>query len=181
MDSGLHQDFRYLDTDEDRQQLVSDIRHVRQQVIQMAESIPPEQQYEPRYHGWSLAAMLAHLDTIDGLALTGIKLALIGLRPPISLAMLNGFNDMTARIYQRRVVTTTIKGIQRTEKRIDDLIMTLPMDRFTREVYHPPSASYLTVERALQQYFLFHWHEHLQTMQRERGIYYEPPQSSAEM
>src|SRR5579871_3748151 len=163
MDSELHRDFRYLDTDEDRQQLVSDIHRVRQQVIQMAESIPPEQHYDPRYHGWSLAAMLAHLNTIDGLALTGIQFALLGLHPPISIGMLNWFNDRTARLYQRRVVGTTIKGIQRNEKRIDSLILTLPIDRFTREIYHPPSATYLTIERALQQYFLFHWQEHLHT------------------
>ncbi len=181
MDSGLHQEFRYLDTDEDRQHLVNDIHRVRQQVIQMAESIPSEQHYEPRYHGWSLAAMLAHLNTIDGLALTGIQLALIGIHPPISTGMLNWFNDTTARVYQRRLVAATIKGIQRTEKRIDDLVLTLPIDRFTREVYHPPSASYLTAERAIQQYFLFHWQEHLHTMIMQRGIYYEPPKSSAEM
>ena len=59
--------------------------------------------------------------------------------------------------------------------------MQLPIDRYTREVYHPPSGSYLTVERALQQYFLFHWQEHLQTMQRVEGIYYEPPTSSTEI
>ena len=47
---------------------MADIRRVRQSVIQMAESVPPERHYEPRYHGWSLAALLAHLNTIDNLA-----------------------------------------------------------------------------------------------------------------
>ena len=61
MDSGFSRDFRYLDTEAERQELAGDIRRVRQSVIQMAESVPVERHYEPRYHGWSLAAMLAHL------------------------------------------------------------------------------------------------------------------------
>jgi len=181
MDSGLHRDFRYLDTDADRQELVADIRRVRQSVIQTAESVPQDRHYEPRYHGWSLAALLTHLNTIDSLALIEIKLSLLGIRPAIPLSTLNWFNDSTARLFQRRVVATTLHGMQGNEKRIVDLILTLPMDRFTREVYHPPSGCYLTVERALQQYYLFHWQEHLQTLQRVEGIYYEPPKSSAEM
>jgi hypothetical protein len=181
MDAGFNREFRFLDTEAERQQLVDDIRRVRQSVVQLAESIPQERWYEPRYHGWSLGALLAHLHTIDNAALWGIKLALLGVHPPVSLPALDAFNDFTARIFQRRVVPTTIRGIQRSEDRIIDLILTLPLDRFTREIYYPPSASYLTIEQALQQLFLYHWQEHLQTMQRVEGIYYEPPTSSAEM
>ncbi len=147
----------------------------------MAESVPLERHYEPRYHGWSLAALLAHLNTTDNVAMFGIQLALVGIRPPVSSGAFDSFNDFTARIFQRRVVGTTIRGMQQNEPRIIKLIMTLPLDRFTREVYHPPSNSYLTIERAFQQYFLFHWQEHLQTIQKVEGIYYEPPTSSTEV
>lgn len=181
MDSELHREFRYLDTEGDRQELAGDIRRVRQSVIQLAENVPVERHYEPRYHGWSLAAMLTHLNTIDNVALFGIQLSLLGIRPPLSPNALDQFNDFTARVFQRRVVATTIRGMKRNEGRIVNFLMTLPLDRFTREVYHPPTRSYLTVERALQQYFLFHWQEHLQTMQKAEGIYYEPPNSSAEI
>ncbi len=181
MASEFRREFRFLDTEGDRRELAGDIRRVRQSVLQLAESIPQERHYEPRYHGWSLAALLSHLNTIDTCALWAIKLALLGIRPPLSPRALDAFNDFTARVFQRRVVATTMRGIQRKEDKIIDLLMTLPLDRFTREVYHPPSRSYLTVERALQQYFLFHWQEHLQTLQRAEGIYYEPPGSSAEM
>ena len=180
MDSGFHRDFRYLDTDADRQELITDIQHVRQQVIQHAESVPQDRVYELRYHGWSLAALLAHLNTIDSLTLLQIKFALIGIHPAVSLEMLNRFNDFTASVFRRRVIATTIRGMKRNEQRIVTLVKTLPIDRFTCEVYHPPSAMYLTAEQALQQYFLFHWQEHLHTLQRVEGIYYEPPKNSTE-
>ncbi len=181
MQSGISREFRYLDTESERQELVAEIRRVRQTVIQLAENVPQERYYEPRYHGWSLAALLAHLHTIDNAALIGMKLSLIGLQPPVSLAVLNSFNDATARLFQRRVVATTIRGLQRNEAHIIDFILTLPIERFTCQVYHPPSGGYLTVERAVQQYFLFHWQEHLQTMERVEGIYYEPPTSNTEV
>lgn len=181
METGLSHEFRFLDTEGERQELVADIRRVRQAVIQQAESIPSERHYEPRYHGWSLAALLAHLNTIDNLVILGIKLSLLGIRPPVSLNALNAFNDFTAALFRGRIVATTIRGIQRNEARIADLILTLPLDRFTREVYHPPTSRYLTIEQALQQYFLYHWQEHLETMQRDEGIYYEPPTSSTEV
>lgn len=180
MDAEFRREFRYLDTEGDRRELAGDIRRVRQSVLLLAESVPPERHYEPRYHGWSLAALLTHLNTIDTLALWAIKLALLGVHPPLSPRALDTFNDWTAQVFQRRVVATTIRGIHHTEDHVIDLLMTLPLDRFSREVYHPPSRSYLTVERALQQYFLFHWQEHLQTLQRGAGLYYEPPASSAE-
>lgn len=181
MESGFSGEFRFLDTEAERQELVADIRRVRQAVIEQAESVPSERYYEPRYHGWSLAAVLAHLNTMDNLVIVGIKLSLLGIRPPVSLNALNAFNDFTAGIFRGRVVATTIRGIQNNEARIADLILTLPLDRFTREIYHPPTGSYLTIERAFQQYFLFHWQEHLETIQRAEGIYYEPPTSSTEV
>lgn len=178
MDSEFSRKFRFLDSEADRQELAADIHRVRQAVITLAESVPLDRHYEPRYHGWSLAALLAHLNTMDSVALLGIQLALVGIRPPLPLKLLDRFNDQTARLFQRRVVAATIRGIQAKEDPIISLILTLPMDRFTREVYHPPSERYLTIEQALQQYFLFHWQEHLQTLQRGEGIYYEPPEST---
>ncbi len=181
MDSELNRDFRYLDTPAERQELVGDIHRVRRTLVTLAQGVPPDKHFEPRYHGWTLAALLAHLNTTDNLALTAMKLSLVGIRPPLSLGALNQFNDFTARVFRQRLVSTTLRSLERGEKRIADFIMTLPMDRFTREIYHPPSSRYLTIERALQQYFLFHWQEHLQTMQRVEGIFYEPPSAPAEL
>src|SRR5262249_23647404 len=134
MNPGVSREIRYLDTDAERQELAADIRRVRQAVIQLAESVPEERHFEPRYHGWSLAAMLSHLNTIDQLSMWMIKLALLGIRPRISPETNDWLNDTSARIFQRRVVATTIRGMRKFEPSIIDFIMTLPMDRFSREV-----------------------------------------------
>jgi hypothetical protein len=169
--------YRYLDSEADRKRLVEDIRRVRRTVLQMVETVPRDKWYEPRYHDWSLAAMLGHLQAIDNLSLIQLKLALLGIRFPIPMEILNRFNNLTARIFRNRVVETTIHGIQKNEKRIADFIMYLPMDKFTAQVYHPPTNKYLTAEQAVQMLFLYHWQLHLQTMREVEGIYYEPPQS----
>jgi hypothetical protein len=168
-------EFRFLDTEQERKELLADIRRVRLAVIQMAETIPPDRHFEPRYHGWSLAAMLTHLYVMDRLAMWQIKLALLGIAPVIPIELVNGFNDSCARIFQRRLVETTIQGIQKHEARISDIVMTLPLSRFSKQMYYPPLGVYLTLERGIQAYYLFHWHEHLATMQKAEGIYYEPP------
>lgn len=175
MDIQDNRGFRFLDTEDDRRELAADMHRVRQSVIQLVERVPAAQVYEPRYHGWSPAAMLAHLNTIDNLALLGIKLALLGIRLPLPEGALNSFNDFTAQIFQRRVIETTIRSVHANEKRIVAFITTLPVARFTKEVYYPQGGEYLTVERAIQQYFLFHWQDHLEAMQRAEGVYYEPP------
>src|SRR5690349_7245370 len=122
MDSGISREFRYLDTEAERQDLVMDIRHVRQAVIQLADSVPPERHYEARYHGWSLAAMLAHLNTIDNFALFAIKLSLLGVHPPLSPNALDQFNELTAKLFHQRVVATTIRQMKTNEKRVVDFI-----------------------------------------------------------
>lgn len=173
---GSNRVYRYLDGDADRRELADDIRYVRGTVLQMVASVPEERRYEPRYHGWSLAAMLMHLHLMDNLSLWAIQLALVGLHPRVSLASLNRFNDVTARLFQKRLTETTIRGIRANERRILDMVQRLPLDKFSKEVYDPSSESFITIERSLQVSFLFHWQEHLLTIQRTEGIFYEPPE-----
>lgn len=171
-------EYRFLDTEADRQALIHDMHRVREAVIAIAEATPPELHEVPRYHGWSLAAMLAHLHMIDNLALLQIKAALVGLSPSFSPALRDSLNDFAAKLFQRRLVPTTIKGIRQNEKRLAEFIFTLPVEQFSKRVYHPSSNSYFTVERALQAYFVFHWEEHLATL--ERGEDQPDAPSSAE-
>lgn len=170
-----HPQFRFLDTDADRAQLIADIQRTRRAVISIAEAIPPEQHALPQYHGWSLAALLAHLHFTDGFALTRLRLALVGIQLPLTHSGQNAINDLNALLMQRRVVETTVREIRLHEPRVVDFIMTLPLDRFSRPVYHPQTGSSVTIERALQLYFLFHWQEHLDTLRRGAGVFYEPP------
>lgn len=167
---GVEWIFRYLDTEDDRRALIDDIRAVRQRVYAIAERTPADQHDALKYHGWSLAAMLAHLYAADRSALWLIRLAVVGIALPFpSPALLNRLNDGAARLFRRRVVATTLKGLKRTEKAIEQMILTLPESRFSRVVYHPPTGRFLTVERGLQVYFLFHWQEHLATLESVRG------------
>jgi hypothetical protein len=168
-------EFRFLDTDEERKELLEDIRRVRREVLQLADSIPEDRHFERRYHGWSLAAMLMHLHTMDRLSMWQIKLALLNFAPAIPIEMVNALNDTCAGIFQRRLVATTIRGIQKHESAIEDLVIRLPLDRFSKQLFYPPLGIYLTIERGIQAYYLFHWHEHLVTMQKGEGLYYEPP------
>lgn len=173
--------YRFLDTEADRQALIDDIRRVRREVLTLARQTPEARWYEPRYHGWSLAAMLGHLQLMDALSLRLIQLALVGIRLPISEGTLNAFNDVMARVFRSRLVTTTIQGLERSEQRLADFIMRLPMDRFSRMVYDPAISAYLTVEQAVQELFLYHWQDHLETLRQAEDTFYEPPARSSEV
>lgn len=175
MASEIKRNYRYLDSDDDRQQLVADIRRVRLDLLRVADLVPEAKWYEPRYHGWSLAAMLGHLQMMDTLTLRLMQLALVGVRLPLPEPLLNSFNDLTARLFKGRVVPTTRHGIERNEQRITAFILHLPMDRFTRTVYHPALGEHLTLEQAMQEFFYYHWLGHLQTMRQVEDIFYEPP------
>jgi hypothetical protein len=172
----IDQTYRYLDTEADRQRLLADIREVRHTVVQMIEHVPEDQWYEPRYHGWSLAGMLGHLQFMDSANLLLIKAGLLGISIPIPPQTLNSFNNFLSRVFQKRVVKTSIQGIQRREAPLEEFIMNLPIDKFTRQVFYPPMGKNLTVEQAVQVLFLHHWQEHLQTMQEVEGI--QPRDSS---
>ncbi len=162
--------FLYLDTEAERRQLVDEIIRVRRAVLQIVDNVPLALRYEPRYHGWSLAAMLAHLHNTDNVSLLLIQLALLRIRIPINRKMNNRINDSAARIFRQRLVETTIKDLQRNEKRITDFIMHLPINKFTCEIFHPDLEMNMTVERAVQSLFLHHWQTHLQTMRQVEGI-----------
>ena len=171
-----NRDYRYLDGESDRRELIAEFHRVREAVIQVAQTVPENRRYEPRYHGWSLGALLAHLYVSDRLALWAIQWALVGVRPPVPSPVLHGFNDLSARIFQKRVTGATIRGIRGLERRIADFTLRLPMDKFTHQVWDPSADQYLTVERAVQVAFLFHWQEHLITLQKVEGVFYEPPE-----
>jgi hypothetical protein len=169
------QEYRFLDTEADRTALIEDISRTRRDLLNLVNLVPKERWYEPRYHGWSLAAMLAHLQLHDRLLMWNISLALIGIQVPIPRQYLNGFNEAMANIFRRRVVETTVRGLENNESHITDFIMRLPLDKFSKRVFDPATQKTLTVEQALQKFFLHHWQEHLQTLRLADDIHYEPP------
>lgn len=158
--------YLFLDDAPERELLIERIREVRQAVVKLTHEIPPEEHYAPRYHGWSLAAMLAHLNTVDTLSMWLIQAALLGVRPSMSVQMLNRTNDLMARLFRRRLVTASLKSAAHNERRIARFIRHLPVGKFSSSVFHPNKQQYITVERALQDLLLHHWHEHLATMRQ---------------
>jgi len=173
MSSEIHRPYRFLDTETDREALVADIRHVRRVVLQRVDYVPRDKWYEPRYHNWTPAAMLGHLHLMDNFLLYWTQLALVGIRPRISPAMRDGFNDLMAAVFKKRRMETTIKGIQMNEQRICDFILRLPMSGYSKPVFSPVWQTYLTVEQGLQEFFFYHWHDHLQTMRQVEDMHYE--------
>jgi|FLYN01.1.fsa_nt_gi hypothetical protein len=173
MSTELNRMYRYLDDLADREDLIADIRRVRRVVLQVMDYVPRDKWYEPRYHNWTPAAMLGHLHLMDNFLLYWTQLALVGIHPRISPGMRDRFNDTMARVFKNRLVETTIKGIQGNEGRICDFILHLPMERFTRQVFSPVWQTYLTVEQGLQEFFLYHWQDHLNTMREVEDLRYE--------
>lgn len=154
----------YFDSEEDRKRFIVEMTGIRDKVIAKLEQMPEEEWYIPRYHGWTPAAMLAHLNTRDTLGLWHIKLGLLGIRPQISKARLKSFNDFTANIFKNRVMESSIKGTRKNTGKIADFVEHLPVDRFSIQVFYPGHDRPITIEKAIQEHFLNHWRLHFQTM-----------------
>ncbi|HRL12906.1 MAG TPA: DinB family protein [Aggregatilineales bacterium] len=154
----------FLDTALEREQLIAAMAAVRRDVLAALDALPAESWYTPRYHNWTPAAMLAHLNTVDGFALRLIQMSLLGIRPAFGTGLVNTVNDFTARLYRTRKIEASRRDTERNLTRLADFITHLPMDRLSKPVWHPLKRKYLTIEQALQEYCLFHWHMHLQTI-----------------
>ncbi len=160
----------FLDGELERQQLIEQIHRVRQEVIEFVDRIPESEWYEPRYHGWSLAAMIAHLNAMDNICMLLIKMALIGIKFPLGRGALNSSNSAMAQLFQKRILSSSMKSLPKNEERISKFILGLPLNRLSREVFQPNLQKYLTIEQALQSFFLHHWEEHLQTLRIAEGL-----------
>lgn len=154
----------FLDTALEREQLIAAMAAVRRDALAALDALPAESWYTPRYHGWTPAAMLAHLNTVDGLALRLIQMSLLGIRPAFDIGLVNALNNLTARLYCARKVEASRRDSWRNQQRLADFITHLPIDRLSKPVWHPLQRKYLTIEQALQEYCLFHWHTHLETI-----------------
>ena len=55
-------------------------------------------------------------------------------------------------------------------------VIDLPVDKLSKSMYSPTFQKYSTVERGVQELFLFYWHLHLNTMNAVEGI--QPPEQT---
>lgn len=163
-------EYMFLDDEPDRKKFLAFTREVRQAIQDTVNHVPEAQWYEPRYHGWSLAAMLSHLNIMDNLGMLAIQAALIGIRPSITEQRMKQLDQFSARVFHKRLIPASLRSMERNEKRIGDFILQLPVSKFSTPVYSPIQGMYITVERAIQTFFLFHWRGHLQTIHEVDGI-----------
>jgi hypothetical protein len=177
MNNSPTREYAILDDDAARQQLIDRITETRNAVREIAQEMPQEQWYTPRYHGWSLAAMLGHLQWVDFLSKRVIQLGLMGITVPIPSSAWNEINTFMAGVFRRRVVETSLRSIEKNDAKIAAFIRNVPLKKFRQQVFIPPLDKTLTVEQAVQELFLYHWQDHLATLQRPKVIPYEPPES----
>lgn len=162
--------YLFLDDEPERELLIARIHDVREAVSRLAATIPDTEHYEPRYHGWSLAAMLGHLNFADNVSMWLIQAGLLGFRPRVPLAVLNWVNDTGSQVFRQRLVKASLRSMQRNEKRIASLVRHLPVSKFSRQVFHPNTQQFVTIERAVQDLLLYHWHDHLATMREVEAL-----------
>lgn len=162
--------FIYLDGDLERQELIDRVHAARDAVISIANQVPEDEHFRPRYGDDSLAVMLANLQLFDRAALWFVKAASNGyaIRPPGHL--LNSTQALLSRLFQRRIVSVTVAGIRKTEADVCEFIRTVPIDKLSADVLHPGRSAPYTVEQAMQAYFVWHWQTQLTIMQAVDGV-----------
>lgn len=154
----------YLDTPQDRQEVLKRVKLVRDAVNIVVQQVSQADWYTPRYHGWSVAVMLAHLNWVDRLALITLKAALLNIKPRVGMASVDRMNDFSARWFAQRTVESSRHTMQKNVTRISDFVTYLPMDKLSKAVFYPLHNEYTTVEKALQHYFIGHWVYHFHEM-----------------
>src|SRR5690348_2738800 len=110
--------YRSLESDENRRALIADMKKIRQDGLRLVQLVPKDKWYEPRYHGWSLAAMMSHLHSMDNITLNMMQAAMRGIALPLPKSALNMFNNVMSRVMKTRDVETTLLDIQKNEARL---------------------------------------------------------------
>ncbi len=155
----------YLDGTEERRELVEQVRALRGTLAQIANHIPETHHYTPRYNGVSLAVTLTRLQAFDTGALWLIKAASNGYSVRVPRGIVGVVDDTIVRMAQKRLVPVTLDAIQRKEREICEFIRTVPLDVLSKDVYTPGKRDPLTVEKALQAYFVRHWQHQLDLLE----------------
>jgi hypothetical protein len=178
MNTVSERSYMFLDSEADREQLIAQIAEIRRSVAAVTDVVPEADWYTPRYEKWSMAAMLGHLNLGDNAGMILLKGSLIGLRPTPSREMVNQFRALTANVFRKRVVPVSLRSVERNRERIEKFIRELPVERFTRQIFDPTQQKQITLEQAVQSFFLHRWQRRLHQMQLVEGIL--PPEEPAE-
>jgi hypothetical protein len=165
--------FIYFDGPEERETVIRQIQEIRAEVQQIAEQVPEQHHFLPRYGGRSLAVTLVHLQFFDMAALWFVQ-ASANLRDDAKLhpprALVRSADRIVLQFFKRRRVATTLKDIQKKEGEICDYIREVPLELLHKDVCHPGRREPYTVEKALQVYFVHYWQRHLALMRQVEGV-----------
>ena len=170
----LRRDYRFLDEEADRRQLIARMTEVREAVIAMRSVVPEARWYVARHEGWSLAATLGHLQWMDRLHLLQVQLAIWNLPFPLSA---HGWQRITAwqcRVFRRRLLRSSIDGIRAALVDQQRFLLALSVADFSKRLTYAPTGQTLTVEQAVQEFLLFHWQDRLRALRVAEGLHHTP-------
>lgn len=165
----VKREYRDLSSEENRRLLVENMKQVRRDALVLIRAVPPQSWYKPRYHGWTPAFLIAHLQIMDNATLRLMQLAMRGISIPSTLGLINVLNDVSAKLFRQRKVENTIHRIQTDEPHLISFVLRAPKDQLQRVIYDPAIEKRLTVEQAMQEFFVYHWRWHMGDMQAVDG------------
>lgn len=177
-------DWIYLDDEIERERLAEAIRVIRRSARKLAE-LRQENACEPLYEGWSLAALLAHLNANDTLGRWLVQAALVGFRPRFAAEKLHRLNEWQRNFFQRTPLEKTFERIDAHGAQLCEFVHRLPLRKLSTPVWLVAQQEWSTVERATQIFFVHHWREHLAQIERQANATAPPstqpsPPTSAE-
>ncbi len=170
----VRRDYRFLDDEVDRRRLVASMREVREAFIDMRALLPELRWYEPRYEGWSLAALLGHLQWMDRLHLLQVQLTIWYLPFPFSARTWQRVNAWQRRLFRRRMVDSSVAGIRKALVDQEQFLLQLSVNDFSKRLTYAPTGQVLTVEQAVQEILLFYWQDRLRALRIAEGLHQTP-------
>lgn len=170
----VRRDYRFLDDEVDRRQLIERMREVREAFIAMRSVVPEPRWYEARHEGWSLAAILGHLQWMDRLHLLQVQLTIWYLPFPFSARTWERVAGWQQRLFKRRRLDSSAEGIRGALPDQERFILQLSVADFSKRLTYAPTGQTLTVEQAVQEFLLFYWQDHLRALRIAEGLHPTP-------
>ncbi len=170
----VQREFRFLDGEDDRLQFIARMREVREAFIAMRSVVPEARWYEVRDEGWSLAAIMGHLQWMDRLHLLQVQLAIWNLPFPFSARTWERVTGWQQRIFQRRLMKSSVDGIRGALPDQEAFVLHMAVDDFSKRLTYAPTGQVLTVEQAVQEFLLFFWQDRLRALRIAEGLHSTP-------
>ncbi len=170
----VRRDYEFLDDEVDRRQFIARMREVREAVIGLRSVVPEARWYEARHEGWSLAALMGHLQWMDRLHLLQVQLAIWNLPFPFSARTWARVSGWQQRVFRRRLLRSSVNGIRAALPDQESFVLQLSVEDFSKRLTYAPTGQTLTVEQAVQEFLLFYWRDQLRALRIAEGLRQAP-------